>query len=220
MERIGVRELRQNASKYLKRVESGETIEISDRGRPVARMVPIASTGMARLIAEGRVQLPESNLLDLGPPLPAAARGDAAVRAHQPGTRRVSRDVVYLDSSAVVKLVSAEQHSEALGAWLIGRASHSSSALAKVEVLRAVRSLGSESIARAHLVLRGLYLVAVDERLLDAAAVLDPAVLRSFDAIHLAAARTLGSDLEVVVSYDQRMLDGARLLGLPTASPT
>jgi len=132
----------------------------------------------------------------------------------------VSRDVTYLDSSALVKLVAAEQHAEALGAWLIDRPSQASSALAKVEVLRAVRSLGPESIARAYLVLRGLYLIAVDDRVLDAAAVLDPAVMRSLDAIHLAAARSLGSDLDVVISYDQRMLEGARLLGLQTASPT
>ena len=44
--------------------------------------------------------------------------------------------------------------------------------------------------------------------------------MRSLDAIHLAAARSLGSDLDVVISYDQRMLEGARLLGLQTASPT
>ena len=70
MERIGVRELRQNASKYLKRVEAGETIEISDRGRPVARMVPITLTGWDRLVAEGRVRLADGDLLELGPPLP------------------------------------------------------------------------------------------------------------------------------------------------------
>ena len=41
MDRIGVRELRQNASKYLARVEKGETLEITDRGRPVALLTPV-----------------------------------------------------------------------------------------------------------------------------------------------------------------------------------
>lgn len=79
MERIGVRELRQNASKYLKRVEAGETIEVSDRGRPVARIVPIGLTGWDRLVAEGRVrhgegdprQLPDLIAPAPGVPLPS-----------------------------------------------------------------------------------------------------------------------------------------------------
>jgi len=41
MERIGVRELRQHASRYLARVAGGESLEVTDRGRPVARLVPI-----------------------------------------------------------------------------------------------------------------------------------------------------------------------------------
>jgi prevent-host-death family protein len=70
MERIGVRELRQNASKYLRRVAQGESIEITDRGRPVAVLVPSKLTGLDRLIAEGRVRPAQGDLLDLGDPLP------------------------------------------------------------------------------------------------------------------------------------------------------
>lgn len=57
MERIGVRELRQNASRYLKRVEAGETVEVTDRGRLVARLVPVtpAESAYDRLVAEGRL---------------------------------------------------------------------------------------------------------------------------------------------------------------------
>ena len=57
MERIGVRELRQNASRYLKRVEAGETVEVTDRGRLVALLVPPspAQTARERLIAQGRL---------------------------------------------------------------------------------------------------------------------------------------------------------------------
>ncbi len=70
MERIGVRELRQNASRYLRRVAEGESIEITDRGRPVAVLVPSKRTGLDRLIAEGRVRPAEGDVLDLGDPLP------------------------------------------------------------------------------------------------------------------------------------------------------
>jgi predicted nucleic acid-binding protein len=75
-------------------------------------------------------------------------------------------------------------------------------------------------MAAARAVLAGLNLVRVDDRLLDAAAVIDPAILRSLDAIHLAAALSLGDDLTAVVSYDLRVLEGAQVLGLPTARPT
>lgn len=58
MERIGVRELRQHASQYLHRVQQGETVEVTQRGRPVARLVPLdpVSTERERLIAAGRLR--------------------------------------------------------------------------------------------------------------------------------------------------------------------
>lgn len=72
MERIGIRELRQNASAYIKRAEQGETIELTDRGRPVARLTPIPPGGvLARLIAEGKAHPARRDLLAVGPPLPA-----------------------------------------------------------------------------------------------------------------------------------------------------
>ena len=56
MRSIGIRELRQEASKHLRDVERGETIEVTDRGRPVALLVPVPNAGTAeRLIAEGRM---------------------------------------------------------------------------------------------------------------------------------------------------------------------
>ncbi len=57
MERIGIRELRQNASQYLNRVKSGETVEVTERGKLVALLVPPApgSTARERLIADGRL---------------------------------------------------------------------------------------------------------------------------------------------------------------------
>ena len=58
MESIGVRELRQHASRYLARVASGETLEVTDRGRPVAMLVPVRGDEWQNLLARGRVTPP------------------------------------------------------------------------------------------------------------------------------------------------------------------
>jgi prevent-host-death family protein len=69
MERIGVRELRQHASRYLARVEGGETLEVTDRGRPVAMLVPIPADGWESLLVSGRVLRPtdEGDVVDEPP---------------------------------------------------------------------------------------------------------------------------------------------------------
>jgi predicted nucleic acid-binding protein len=132
----------------------------------------------------------------------------------------VSRRVTYLDSSALVKLVVAEPESDPLRDWIRDRPRIASCALAKAEVPRAVRHVGPAALALARSALRDIDLIAIDDRLLETAAILDPSILRTLDAIHLAAASSLGADLDVVVSYDLRMLEGARLLGLPTERPS
>ena len=70
MKIVAIRQVRQNASAYLRRVEAGETIQIASRGRPVALWVPLPSTsGIDRLREEMRLTEPEGDLLDLGQPL-------------------------------------------------------------------------------------------------------------------------------------------------------
>lgn len=70
MRAIGIRELRQQASRYLREVEAGETFEVTDRGRPVALLMPMPhTTPIDRLIASGRLQPPTGDLLSLGEPL-------------------------------------------------------------------------------------------------------------------------------------------------------
>ncbi len=68
---VGVRELRQNLSVYLRRVRAGQTLEVTERGEPVALLVPTpgSATALGRLIASGRATAPAGDLLDLGPPL-------------------------------------------------------------------------------------------------------------------------------------------------------
>jgi prevent-host-death family protein len=69
--RVGVRELRQNLSVYLDRVKEGETLEVTEHGRPVARLAPLTAaegSTLDRLVADGRVRPGRGNLADLGVP--------------------------------------------------------------------------------------------------------------------------------------------------------
>lgn len=127
---------------------------------------------------------------------------------------------VYLDSSAFVKLIVAEAESTALRTFLMEHdARRVSSSLLRAEALRAIRHLGADALAITREGLRRVDLVGVDDRILDAAGILEPRVLRTLDAIHLATALTLGDDLESIVTYDDRMIEGARLLGLASVAP-
>lgn len=127
--------------------------------------------------------------------------------------------MVYLDSSALVKLIVAEAESAALRRELRGEPERASCGLARVEVVRAVRPHGAAAVARVRQVLRTLDLVQLDDDLLDAAALLGNDGLRSLDAIHLAAAQTLGDDLTAVITYDQRMAAAAEAIGLAIKAP-
>ncbi len=70
MTKIGIRELRQKASEYLRRVEAGETIEVTDRGRPVALLTPIPQVPpLERLRASGNLYEAKGTMAELGPPL-------------------------------------------------------------------------------------------------------------------------------------------------------
>jgi predicted nucleic acid-binding protein len=127
---------------------------------------------------------------------------------------------VYLDSSAFVKLVIEETESAAVRTFLANRgARRVSSALLRTESLRAVRNLGPDALATIREGLRRVDLIGIDDRILDAAGLLEPQVLRTLDAIHLATAMAVGDDLETIVTYDARMVDAARLMGLSTATP-
>ncbi|MFT4258873.1 type II toxin-antitoxin system Phd/YefM family antitoxin [Microbacterium sp.] len=77
MSSIGIRELRQNASEAVRRVASGETITVTDRGRPVARLAPPPQSVLAGLIDTGRARPPLSPLADLPPLTGSGTLGDA-----------------------------------------------------------------------------------------------------------------------------------------------
>jgi len=127
--------------------------------------------------------------------------------------------MIYLDSSAIVKLVVREPESRALGTFVRSHRDRISCSLARTEVPRAVRHLGPAALRRAQLVLDRIHLIRLDDSLLDAAATLDARVLRSLDAIHLAAAQRVAAELEVLVTYDQRMAEAAAALGFEVRAP-
>ena len=127
---------------------------------------------------------------------------------------------LYLDSSAFVKLVVEEPETAALRRFLADRAGRRvSSVLLRTESLRAVRHLGADALATVREGLRRVDLVAIDDRILEAAGTLEPRVLRTLDAIHLATSLAVGDDLDTIVTYDDRMVEAARFLGLSTATP-
>jgi predicted nucleic acid-binding protein len=79
--------------------------------------------------------------------------------------------------------------------------------------------VGPDAIAAVRDGLRRIDLIGIDDRILDAAGTLEPRVLRTLDAIHLATAMAVGEDLDIIVSYDERMLEAANAMGLSTATP-
>lgn len=142
--------MRQRASELLRLAEGGETIEITDRGRPVAVLAPLPDRGpLARLRSAGDVRPATDDDDELPEPLPLAAGQEAA-----------------------------------------------SVTLARFELIR------------------------INDRVLNTAETLLPAELRSLDAIHLATACLLGTDLAQLVTYDERMAAAARSMEWTVAAPS
>ena len=130
---------------------------------------------------------------------------------------------LYLDSSALVKLIQREAESSALRRCLRRHRDDRrvTSALARVEVVRSVAGGGPNAIAHARRQLTRVDQIALDRELLDAAATLVPNErLRSLEAIHLASAHALASDLRAVVTYDERMAAAGLGPGMVIAAPT
>lgn len=126
---------------------------------------------------------------------------------------------IYLDSSAIVKLVVQEKESTALRRYLRRRSPLVVSALARTEVARALLPLGPSAVQRGHDVLSSLELIRVTDRILLEAGSLLPAEIRSLNAIHLATMRQLGVSLRRLVTYDNRMSATARELGIAAVAP-
>lgn len=121
-----------------------------------------------------------------------------------------------------MKLVVYEQESTALRQHLSMQVDSfvCSSALATVEVIRAVRPQGADAVDAAHVLLEATQIVELGFDILTSAAGLAPNTLRTLDAIHIATALALGTELDAVITYDKRMADAAKAAGLMVLSPS
>lgn len=127
----------------------------------------------------------------------------------------------YIDTSALVKLVVAEAETDALRSWVDAESpTLVSSDLARAELLRAVRRTAADRVVQARTVLDSITLVALATATFEAAGRLDPVIVPTLDAVHLAAALELGDDLVGIVTYDERLAVAARTNGIPVVTPT
>lgn len=126
--------------------------------------------------------------------------------------------VAYADSSALVKLVVAEDESAAVQRWFVEAPDIICSRVAIIETTRAAGRRDHDAAHR-DWVLAQLVVVELDTTIAALAATVAPAGLRTLDAIHLATALALLPDLDAFVTYDDRLAEAARAIGLPVMRP-
>jgi predicted nucleic acid-binding protein len=126
----------------------------------------------------------------------------------------------YVDTSAFLKLVVTESGSAPMARWALAHEDELfSSDLMRTEALRAARRHSPEAIHVARQRLEAITLVSLSPGVCEHAATLDPAILRTLDSLHLAAALTVADELEGVVTYDDRLAAAARIHGVAVVSP-
>jgi predicted nucleic acid-binding protein len=126
--------------------------------------------------------------------------------------------LAYADSSALVKLVVQEAESPAIYRWFIESERVVTSRVGVIETVRASSRYPFEEAHRAHL-LDLLEVVELTPEIAGRAGDVQPALLRTLDAVHLATALAIGTDLDAFVTYDARLASAARTIGLPVIRP-
>jgi predicted nucleic acid-binding protein len=132
----------------------------------------------------------------------------------------VAGSLLYMDSSALVKLIVPERESAALRHELRSWPERVSNVIAEIELERTARRFGGVTVRRAREVLVRLTLVELDEAVRRRAAELRPPQLRTLDAIHLATALSLEHDLGALCAYDRRLTDAAVSTGVTVLAPS
>ena len=222
---VNVRELRQNLSVHLRLVKAGRTLKVLERGRPGGASHAACRDTAARWSGSSR---PDARRLR-GSSSPSCLLREAATgsltaseAAPPPARRAVKAELVYLDSSALVKLVVQETRERRPRAW---------TALHPATVtVRARRDGGAAGGGSPHAPPRPLRPRAPRAGRRRAARdstrtfsrrprSLAPREFRTLDAIHIASALSLGTDLLAFVTYDDRQTAAARKAGLPLVQP-
>lgn len=128
--------------------------------------------------------------------------------------------MIYLDTSAFLKLVRDESGSLALARYISEQEDLVSSALLIVEARRGMLRSNPQKLPEVDVLLGRVDTIEMSAAVLEDAGRLPDPLLRSIDAIHLATARLLRTDLDVLLTYDDRLATAARSHGIPTAAPT
>jgi uncharacterized protein len=130
--------------------------------------------------------------------------------------------LIYLDTSAFLKTVFDEPQSSAIRKYLatVDAPRFVSSALLAVEARRGTLRANPRRLPRVDLALLRVAQIELDGPVIETASRLPDPMLRALDAIHLATALQIRGDLDIVLTYDQRMLAAAAGHGLPAAAPT
>lgn len=124
----------------------------------------------------------------------------------------------YVDASALVKLVLDEAESVAMRRWYVESDEVVTSLVGIIETRRAIGRSAFDG-DRLEAILRSVGAVRIDPAIARSASALGPSTLRTLDAIHLATAIALGGELDAFVTYDDRLADAARAVGLPVLRP-
>jgi uncharacterized protein len=129
--------------------------------------------------------------------------------------------VIYLDTSAAAKLVHPEVESDALTVFLTERIRSPlvSSALLYPELIRAINRHRPELSGRAIALLQRIMIVPLANDIVTSAAIIGTPALRTLDALHLATATTIATELQAFVTYDKRLADAAAGIGLAVFAP-
>ncbi len=129
--------------------------------------------------------------------------------------------MIYFDASALLKLLFEETDSAALALWMSEREGNPkiSSEIVRVEVIRSTRRLDDGMLPAARVLVSQLDLIPLSSGLMNDAADAGEPLLRSLDAIHLASALSIGSDLTGFIAYDYRLVLAAEAAGIAVTQP-
>ena len=127
--------------------------------------------------------------------------------------------MIYLDTSALLKLVRREAETDALSTWLLERVDvpKITSALTRIELLQATRRLDSSPVGIATALLAGIDVIPISAVVIDVASELDQ--VRSLDAIHLASALSINDGSLMLLTYDARLREASLRVGVSVEAP-
>lgn len=127
--------------------------------------------------------------------------------------------MIYVDSSALVKLVLPEAESSSMIEFTAKFDTLVTNTIGAIEFRRAVKRHYAQQLWAVERVLAEMTILELSHEVRRTAELLEPTILRTLDAIHLASALVIREELEAFVAYDERLLEAARLAGIPTVSP-